>query len=252
MADAEFNGKTVVVTGTGDALGMGIARRFGQAGASVVVTDADGVTASYTAEALRTENVSASSATLDVADPAQSTALVEKLIRERGRIDVWVNAARGTQPGPAETLLPAAWDEVLRRTLSGAFYCSQAAGKQMLAQGEGVIVNVASVDGYQPIEERVARSVVDAGLIMLTKALGIEWAPRGVRVVGVAPGPMVGLETDGKGAETDAYERRTPMGRLGTIRDLAEAVLYIASSQASYVVAETLRVDGGWVAYQLF
>ena len=124
MADAEFSGKTVVVTGAGDALGMGIARRFGQAGASVVVTHADGDTATHTAEALRAENVSASSATLDVTDPAQSTALVEKLVRERGRIDVWVNAARSAQPGPAETLPPAAWDEALRCTLSGAFYLS--------------------------------------------------------------------------------------------------------------------------------
>jgi NAD(P)-dependent dehydrogenase (short-subunit alcohol dehydrogenase family) len=140
--------------------------------------------------------------------------------------------------------------------LSGAFYCAQAASRQMLEQGHGVILNVASVNGFQPIEGRVAYSVAKAGLMMLIKALGIEWAGRGVRVVGIAPAvvltELVQKGIDEGTATVSAYERRTPLGRLGTIEEVAEAAYYLASPEPSYVVGETLRVDGGWVAYQLF
>ena len=140
--------------------------------------------------------------------------------------------------------------------LSGAFYCAQAVGRRMLARRSGVIVNVASVNAYQPIEGRAAYSVAKAGLVSLTEALGIEWASRGVRVVGVAPGVvMTDLVAAGIVAGTaslDTYQRRTPMHRLGEIDEVAEAVAFLASPAASYIVGETLRVDGGWTAYQLF
>ena len=126
----------------------------------------------------------------------------------------------------------------------------------MLTQGSGVIVNIASVGGTQHIEGRVAYSVPKAGIIMLTQALGIEWAKRGVRVVGVAPG-VVMTEMVQKGiaegtASIEAYQRRTPMRRLGKVEEIAEAVLFLASDQASYIVGEVMRVDGGWSAYQFF
>ena len=126
----------------------------------------------------------------------------------------------------------------------------------MLARGWGIIVNMASVNGYLAVEGRVAYSTAKAGLIMLTQALGIEWANRGVRVVGLAAGVVL-TEMVEKGlaegtALLEAYERRTPMRRLGTSQEIAEAVLYLASDEASYIVGEVLRVDGSWGAYQLF
>jgi NAD(P)-dependent dehydrogenase (short-subunit alcohol dehydrogenase family) len=140
--------------------------------------------------------------------------------------------------------------------LSGAFYCSQAAGRRMLDRGAGVIVNIASVNGYFPIEGRVAYSVAKAGLVMLTQALGIEWASRGVRVVGVAPGvvmtELVARAVATGAASVETYERRTPMRRLGDVEEVAEAVAFLTSDEATYITGETLRVDGGWSAYQLF
>ena len=256
MADTLFANKSVVITGAGRGLGFGMARRFGQAGAHVVIAEIDGETGAQAAEILRHEGHSASYEPLDVRDPAQSLALVRKLVHERKQIDVWVNNAGVAHKGPAETLPREAWDESLAVMLSGAFYCSQAVGQQMLAQSRGVIVNVASVNGYQAIEGRVAYSTAKAGLVMLTQALGIEWAKRGVRVVGIAPGVVL-TDLVKKGlaegtATLDAYERRTPMGRLGTIEEISEAVLYLAGDEATSVVGETLRVDGGWAAYQLF
>lgn len=126
----------------------------------------------------------------------------------------------------------------------------------MLAQGRGVIVNLASVNAFKAIEERAAYCTAKAGIVMLTQALGVEWAERGVRVVAIAPGPV---ETDmvkelfvqGK-ASADLYKRRTPLHRLGTLQDVVDATLFLASDHASFITAETLRVDGGWVAYQMF
>ena len=251
-----FSGKVVVVTGAGRGLGFGMARRFGQEGAQVVIAELDPETGVEAASKLQEEGIQAVFELLDVRDPAQSIALVDKLVQDRGHIDVWVNNAGVAYKAPAESISIKAWDESIAVLLSGAFYCSQAVGKKMLEQGLGVIVNIASVGGIQHIEGRVAYSVPKAGLIMLTQALGIEWAKRGVRVVGIAPGvvmtEMVQKSLDEGTASLDAYLRRTPMRRLGSIEEIAEAVLFLASDQASYIVGEVMRVDGGWAAYQLF
>ena len=251
-----FKDKVIVVTGAGRGLGYGMARRFGQEGAHAVIAEIGPDLGRQAAESLRAEGLSATYEPLDVRDPAQSVALVEKLAQQFGHVDVWVNNAGIANKGPAESLAIQAWNDSIAVMLSGAFYCSQAAGRQMLAQGFGVIVNVASTGGFQYIEGRVAYSVPKAGLIMLTQALGIEWAKRGVRVVGVAPGvvltEMVQKGIDEGTANMDAYHRRTPMRRLGTVDEIAEAVLFLASEQASYIVGEVMRVDGGWAAYQMF
>ena len=257
MPEISFAARTVVVTNAGRGLGLAVARRFGQAGAHAVVTDFDDAAGRRAAETLRGEGLSASFAPLDVRDPAQSLALVDMLVIERGPVDVWVNNPGGPpHTGSSESYPREGWDDTLALVLSGAFYCAQAAGRQMLQRGRGVIINMASVEGFRPVEGHVAHSTAMAGLVMLTQALGTEWAKRGVRVVGVATsvvmhagvreGSTAGMASD-KGPD-----RRTPLRRRGTSKELSEAVLYLASDAAQYIVAETLRVDGGWVAYQLF
>jgi NAD(P)-dependent dehydrogenase (short-subunit alcohol dehydrogenase family) len=251
-----FNDKVVVITGAGRGLGYSMARRFGQEGAHVVVAEINPALGQQAAESLRSEGLPATYEPLDVRDPAQSIALVEKLAQGHGHVDVWVNNAGVASIAPAELISLQDWDDSIAVMLSGAFYCSQAVGRQMLAQGSGVIVNIASVSGIQYIEGRVAYSVPKAALIMLTQGLGIEWAKRGVRVVGVAPGvvmtEMVQKSLDEGSGSLDAYQRRTPMRRLGTVEEVAEAVLFLSSEQASYIVGEVMRVDGGWAAYQMF
>jgi NAD(P)-dependent dehydrogenase (short-subunit alcohol dehydrogenase family) len=251
-----FKDKVVVITGAGRGLGYGMARRFGQGGAHAILAEIDPALGGQAAESLRAEGLLATYEPLDVRDPAQSMALVEKLAQRHGHVDVWVNNAGVAFIAPAEQISLQEWDDSIAVMLSGAFYCSQAVGRQMLAQGSGVIVNIASVSGIQYIEGRVAYSVPKAALFMLTQALGIEWSKRGVRVVGVAPGvvmtEMVQKSLDEGSGSLDAYQRRTPMRRLGTVDEIAEAVLFLASEQASYIVGEVMRVDGGWAAYQMF
>jgi NAD(P)-dependent dehydrogenase (short-subunit alcohol dehydrogenase family) len=182
-------------------------------------------------------------------DPEQSRELVDHVVTEHGRLDVWVNAASLFHTGPAETLAPEVWESSLATMLSGAFYGAQAAGAHMLQRGRGVIVNVAAADAYQAIEGRVAYSTAMAGLVSLTRALGVEWAARGVRVVGIAPGAVEGNSST---PDEALHAHRTPLHRLGTPEEIAEAVLFLASDEAAFIVGETLRVDGGWVAYHLF
>lgn len=251
-----FTDKTVVITGSAGGLGLEMGRRFAEVGAVVVLTDVDAEQGRRAAESLCTQGARAQFEMLDVRMPEQSVDLVGRLVEEHGTIDVWVNNAGVAHKAPAEVLPADQWRETIDVMLSGAFYCSQAVSGPMLARGEGVIVNIASVIGCSPIEGRVAYGTAKAGLMMLTESLGIEWAGRGVRVVGVAPAVVMtdmvrkGLE-EGT-ATVEAYERRTPMRRLGTPDEIADAVLYLASDEASYITAETLRVDGGWTAYQYF
>jgi NAD(P)-dependent dehydrogenase (short-subunit alcohol dehydrogenase family) len=275
MTGDAFTGKVVVVTGAARGLGHAIAQRFAEEGATVVLADLDGEAANQAARALDLEcGSSASAATpvelahsrvahsriqpaqLDVRDPAACRGLADAVAAEHGKIDVWVNNAGVWHRAPAETMPAAMWEDSLAVMLSGAFYGSQAAAAHMLPAGRGVIINISSVEAYQIVEGHVAYSVAKAGLLQLTEALGVEWAGRGVRVVGVAPGVLATgwLERDAAwgAALAQTYERRTPMHRLGQPEEVAEAVLYLASDEASYITAETLPVDGGWIAYQLF
>jgi NAD(P)-dependent dehydrogenase (short-subunit alcohol dehydrogenase family) len=251
LTDKTFLGKTVVVTGAGGGLGFGIARAFALSGARTILADREVETGQRAAERLRAEGQPVDFEALDVRDPAQCRALVKKLESLNSSISVWVNHASEAHYDLAENLSRQAWEQGLAVVLSGAFYCAQAVAPHMFARGQGVIVNVASVDGYQASEGSVGHSTAEAGLIMLTQVLGVEWAKRGVRVVGVAPAAMAN-ELEPVGTVRATHERRTPMRRLATVAEIAEAVLFLASDEAAYITAETMRVDGGWTAYQLF
>jgi 3-oxoacyl-[acyl-carrier protein] reductase len=247
-------GQVVVVTGGAGGRGRAIAQRFAQAGAHAVLADLDREAGELSARALQVENLPVSFEPLDVRDPEQSRRLVERVAAAHGGIDVWVNSASVFHVGAAETLSNEAWEDSLRTMLSGSFYCAQAAGAHMLGRGWGVIINIASVDAFRALEGRAAYGAAKAGLVALTRALGIEWAARGVRVVGIAPGELLAGEArSGKPSEVEAlHVRRTPLRRLGTVEELAEAVFFLASDEAAFIVGETMRVDGGWTAYHLF
>lgn len=230
--------KTVVINQGAGPLGFSLARRFGQTGARVVVIGLDLTEWTHAQPELLAADLALQLETLDSRVAGACAALTARL----GPIDVWINQALPGHGGPAEALPAELWEAQLTDVLSSAFFGAQAAAQVMLAQGRGVIVNLTYENGRKPLEGRVAANVAHAGLMALTESLGIEWARRGLRVVGIALAP--------EGSER--HLPRLPLRRMGTPDEIAEAVAFLASDQASYITAETLRVDGGWGAYQLF
>jgi len=248
---SEFAGQVVGITGGGRGIGLGLARRFAEEGAHVAIFERDKTRAGQAAMA-----VGSRAYTVDVSDYQALSNAVDDLVSETGRLDVWINNAGLVPHGKSETLPVAVWQRAIDVMLSGAFYGCQLAGRVMLKQGRGSIINVASVNALAAIEGRAAYSAAKAGLIQLTRVLGVEWARRGVRVNAVAPGvietEMVQEAIASGAADIEAYRLRHPLGRLGQVEEVAEAVLFLASEEASYVTAECLRVDGGYLAYQYF
>jgi 3-oxoacyl-[acyl-carrier protein] reductase len=246
-----FQDQVVVVTGAGRGIGYTLAERFCNEGAKVIIAEKDADTGTASAQKL-----SAAFEQLDVSSAANVKNVVDTIVKQYGRIDVWVNNAGIAHKGYAVDLEPSDWDADVGVMLSGAFYCANAVGKVMIEQQRGSMVNIASVNGLFAQKGRAPYCSAKAGLIMLTKVLASEWAEHSVRVNAVAPGVvMTDLVQQGidQGIVTEqTYLSRIPMGRLGELNEVAEAVTFLASDEATFVTGEVLRVDGGWTAYHLF
>jgi 3-oxoacyl-[acyl-carrier protein] reductase len=249
----DFSGSVALVTGSSSGLGLAIARRLGKDGASVVVNSRTEERARQTAATLREEGIEAEGIAADVSDPAQVADLVAGALARFGRIDILVNNAGRPSVSPAEDLTIAEWQTIITTDLSGPFYCAQAAGRTMLAQGSGVIINVSSIFGLTGNRLRAAYVASKHGLEGLTKVLAAEWADRGVRVCSINPGyvatALVQQATASSQTSLDALRRRSPSGRLGLEHEIADAVAFLASDAASYITGISLPVDGGWLAY---
>lgn len=247
-----FQDRVVCITGAGRGIGYELASAFAAEGAQVVIAEIDAETGAAAAQKLGGTFVQ-----LDVRDAAAVGHAVQAIVEQHGRIDVWINNAGLAHKGPAVDLTPEDWDADIGVMLSGAFYCANRVGRVMIEQGRGVMINIASVNGLLAQKGRAPYCSAKAGLIMLTKVLASEWAEHGVRVNAVAPGVvMTDLVREGidQGIVTEeAYLGRIPMGRLGELNEVVEAVLFLADEQeSSFVTGEVLRVDGGWAAYHLF
>jgi NAD(P)-dependent dehydrogenase (short-subunit alcohol dehydrogenase family) len=174
-------------------------------------------------------------------------ARVARIVADHGRIDAWINQHVALVTGAAAGLAPADLDAALRSTVIAGFACAQAVQPVMAAAGAGVIVNVGTVDAFHAAAGRLAIGVAQAALVKLTAALGVEWAADGVRVVGVATGAVADDPS-----EMALPRPRIPLARAATLDEVVDAIVHLAGPEASYVTGETLRVDGGWSAYQLF
>jgi NAD(P)-dependent dehydrogenase (short-subunit alcohol dehydrogenase family) len=190
--------------------------------------------------------------TADLLEEGAPQRLVDTTVTHFGRVDVLVNNAGAGQAAPSETLPMTEFRRIIDLDLVAPFACAQAAGRVMLAQGRGVIVNVSSLFGHLGIAGRAAYAAAKHGLEGLTKVLAVEWASRGVRVTAVAPG-YVATElvagTMAAGAfSLDDVTGRTPLRRLAQPLEVARAVAFLASEEASYITGASLMVDGGWTA----
>lgn len=248
---SEFSGRVVGITGAARGIGFGLAERFAREGASVGIFDIDGPAAS-TAAAV----VGGFGYAVDVMDRTSLESSFQLFVHDAGPVDIWINNAGIIPHGSSATLPAHVWERAIGVMLTGAFWGCQIAGKHMLERKSGTILNIASINAFMAIEGRAAYSAAKAGLVQLTKVLGVEWAPSGVRVNAIAPGVIatdMAIEGEEKGySNLSVYRQRTPMGRLGEVSEVAEAALFLASDQASFITAECLRVDGGWLSYQYF
>lgn len=247
----EFAGLVVGITGAARGIGYALAERFAAEHAQVVILD---VNADLGAAAAARLN--AGFHVLDVRDASAVQHVVSAIQQQYGRIDIWINNAGIAHKGPAVDLAPEDWDADIGVMLSGAFYCAQAVGRVMIAQKGGVVLNVASVNGLFAQKARAPYCSAKAGLIMLTKVLASEWAEHGIRVNAIAPGVvMTELVQQGidQGIVTEqTYLSRIPMGRLGELGEIVEAVLFLCGKESSFMTGDVLRVDGGWTSYHLF
>ena len=242
--------RVAIVTGAAQGIGRRTAETFAKAGYSLALMDVQSCSA--TMAAVRAFGVDAEEIVGDICDEAVVAAAVATVRRRWKRADVLVNNAGISFISPAEKVEANAFRRVLEVNLVAPFVLSQGFGALMLEQGEGSIVNVASIAGLVGIGDRTAYNASKHGLIGLTRTLAAEWGGRGVRVNAVCPG-WVKTEMDiadqaaGGGYNDADIEGVNPMGRFATPEDIAQAILFLAEPERSgFVNGHTLVVDGGW------
>ena len=246
-----LDGQTAVVVGGAGGLGAAMARGLARAGAAVAVADANAAQAKVVADGIAAAGGRALAVTVDVADASSVERMAAEVEASLGPIDVLVNSAGVTHRSPAADFPEAAWHRVIAVNLTGVFHGCQVVGRRMLARRRGRIVNIASIAGQIGLTGTVAYAASKGGVVMLTRALAVEWAPHNVRVNAIAPSwfeSNIGDLIHREPGYAERAMRRVPVGRMGTPDELIGAVLYLASEASTMVTGHILAVDGGTLA----
>ena len=275
-SEGRLDGKVALITGAGQGLGAQIARRFHEAGASVIITDLREDTAKSVAHELEGEAFA-----LDVTDSAAVTEVFAVVGARHGRLDVLVNNAgiSGVEGRPEEVARQTEvmmaqlgdsmagnppsvhldvtiampddeWHRVLAVHLDGTFFCTREAVRIMGPQGSGVILNLGSIMGTSGGAGAPAYCAAKAGILGLTRSHARELVSRGIRVNAIAPGWIDTAMTEALGPMLPVIAAQTPMGRLGEPDDIAWAAVYLASDEAKFVTGQVLSPNGGWYMSQ--
>jgi 2-deoxy-D-gluconate 3-dehydrogenase len=245
-----LRGKNALVTGSSRGLGAGMAIALAEAGANVALHGSTEKPAA-TSEAIRKIGVKYAALVGDLRKVEVCQRLIDETVAALGSIDILVNNAGMIRRAPAENFSETDWSDVIAANLSAVFRLSQGAGRHMLRQGSGKIINIASLLSFQGGITVPAYAAAKGGVAQLTKALANEWAAKGINVNAIAPGYM---HTDNTAAlradpvRSTQILQRIPAGRWGTPEDLAGAVVFLASAASNYVNGHVLVVDGGWLA----
>ena len=244
-----FEGQTAVITGGGSGIGLGIARELGLLGARIVLAGRKLEKLQNACQALAKDGIESLAVPTDIRDAAQVEALMERTIEATGRLDVLVNSAAGNFIVDSEKLSVNGWNAVVNTVLNGTFYCTRAAGLKMIEAGHGgrilsIVASYAWTGGPKTLHSVAAK----AGVVALTRTLGVEWAHYGIRVNALCPGP-----TDTEGArplwedprEEARLKQKIPLGRFGRVEEMAHAASYLVSPYADFVNGEVFVIDGG-------
>ncbi len=245
----DLTGKVALVTGSSRGIGRAIAEKLAAQGASVVVNynTSEGA-ANDVVENIRANGSQAIAVQADVRDPMDAKRLVKAAQDEFGSLDILVNNAGTTRDMLLAMMKEADWDLVLDTNLKGAYNVTKAAVRPMMKQRSGRIVNITSVAGVAGNPGQANYSAAKAGLIGLTKSIAKELGARKITANAVAPGYVpTDLTADLPEDLIEQAKELTPLGRLGTVEDVANAVSFLASDEAAFITGQVLRVDGGMV-----
>lgn len=250
-----FIGKHAAVTGGATGMGFELSRRLGREGAVIAIMDIDEAALTSAAQSLSAEGITVKAYLLDVTQPEEVAKTFALIIEQfGGRLDILVNNAGIAAFGNVENTEPAIWDRVMAVNVSGTYLCSKAVIPAMKKHG-GTIINFGSVAGLVGIPGMAAYCAAKAAVIGLTKQMAVEYASQGIRVNCVCPGTVADTRMGQQILDTDrsdeAMKRRLgkyPIGRFGKPEEIAAAVLFLASDEASFVCGSAFTVDGGMTA----
>jgi NAD(P)-dependent dehydrogenase (short-subunit alcohol dehydrogenase family) len=249
----DLTGRVAIVSGGSMGLGLQMAEGLAEMGATLVVCARKKERCEEAADALRRRGVQTLALGCDVKDKAAIQQVVDETLAKFGRIDILVNNAGVSWGAPVEDMTLEQWDKVLSTNLTGTFLFCQAAGKAMVAQRSGKIINIASVAGLGGASaelEAIGYHASKGGVIAFTKDLACKWAPHNIQVNAIAPGwfptHMSGWVIE---HHKDSLLAKIPLGRFGGDHDLKGAAVFLASDASAYVTGHVLVVDGGQTAW---
>jgi len=247
-----LEGKVAIVTGAGTGIGRAIALTFAREGANIVIADVDLNAAEGVASEIGSLGRQTLAMKVDVSDGKDVDELVQKTLDSFNTVDILVNNAGIVKLAPPEDESVADWDSMIDVNLKGQFLCSQAVGKQMIKQKRGKIVNIASTSGHRGMSRQAAYCASKAGVLGLTRTLAVNWAKYNINVNSVSPGttmtPMLLKAIEDRGISIDYHLKKIPLGRANKPEDIANAALFLASSESDNITGQDILVDGGMTA----
>ena len=249
----DLSGRVAVITGGAVGLGLAMGTALARQGARVLLADINEGATESSVNGLVAQGLAVAGVRSDVTDDADVAAMIETARDRFGPVDILVNNAGMAVNMPSLELTMETWQRGLDVMLTGAWRCTRTVLPEMIGRGRGAVLNISSLYGYRPAPERLAYCVAKAGIKALTEALAMEFAPKGLRINGIAPGYaktdlVAALVARGR-LDEEALKRRTPSGRIASVNDIAKLALFLLSDQSAHINGQVVLCDGGWTVW---
>jgi len=255
LSQFDLTGKAAIVTGTSRGLGVSFARGLAKAGCDLIIAARDMDRLREVARDLEQYGRRVVPVQADICRQQDVESMVQRSVAEFGKIDILVNNAGISAVADAEAMTREQWRSVIDTNLTALFFCAQSAARLMLPQGSGKIINIASMYGISASSYVSQASYVTskAGVLGLTRELAVEWAPRGLQVIALAPGFFRSDQTIWAFEQNkelgEKLLAKVPMGRMGKLEELEGTIVYLASSASDYMTGQALILDGGFLSW---